>query len=188
MRLFIGIKLDPVISRRIEALQAGLRVGGGDVKWVAPANLHLTLHFLGETSSAALGVIQEAMDRGVGAFQPFVMRLQGIGAFPYLNRPRVVWVGVTSAVPTLKVLHRALGEHLVLPGFIPEPKFTPHITLGRVRSQKNLGALIPMLTKYADIDAGEQKVTEIVLVASQLTRSGPIYQVVSRAPLGVRSC
>src|SRR5947209_15246288 len=94
LRTFIALPLDDVQRRRVVALQQDLADAGGDVKWVEPENLHVTLLFLGEVDALEVVEVCRAVRGVAGATAPFSFGAAGVGAFPNLRRPRTVWVGV----------------------------------------------------------------------------------------------
>ena len=115
----------------------------------------------------------------------FTMSIEGMGAFPNPRRPRTLWVGVGSGAPDVSAVHDAIEAPLLDMGsYRRETRaYTPHITLGRVKGERNDEALAKALTKHAAWSAGETPVTEVHVMTSELTSKGPIYTVVGRAKL-----
>lgn len=130
MRLFVGIFPPAVVQRDVHAtLITAPR--GPRLRWTAPEKLHLTLAFLGECGADRLREIHAAVDAAARARAPFEIELHGLGAFPDLDRPRVLYVDVGAGVEDLRVVHAALREALP-PGLRPEsPPWRPHLTLAR---------------------------------------------------------
>ncbi|WP_221290592.1 RNA 2',3'-cyclic phosphodiesterase [Stygiolobus caldivivus] len=181
MRLFIAVKV-PQLPKITEALDALGRVGA-DVKLVEPWNIHLTLVFLGELPENKLDLIKDSMD--AVSFSSFKVKFFGTGAFPNLNKPRVLWIGLNEGVTQLRQLRGELYKQLVSRGIRPEDEkeFSPHLTLGRIKGPRNVVNLVQVLNEYASTDFGEVNVEEVTLFKSTLTPKGPIYD-----PLyGVRS-
>ncbi|MBW9140446.1 MAG: RNA 2',3'-cyclic phosphodiesterase [Candidatus Aramenus sp.] len=174
MRLFIAIKIEGIPT--ILSLLEDLRLIGADVKLVEPENVHVTLAFLGEVEDSRVEAIRSAMD-GV-KFNKFNVTLRGMGAFPSLSRPRVVWVGIEKGFNQMKEIRDQLVQNLKKVGVRPENdnEFLPHVTLGRVKGPRNLPKLSEFITKNADIIVGEMEVREITLFKSTLTPRGPIYE------------
>jgi 2'-5' RNA ligase len=167
------------------ALQEPLRRTAANVKWVEPQNLHVTLKFLGETQEALLEGIVRAMQAAAAGVEPFRLRLRGVGAFPNPRRPRVVWLGVVDGVEPLTGLAQRLEDGLAPLGVEPEGRpFRAHVTLGRVRNAAPGGRLAAEIEAMSATDVGEMMCTEIVLMRSQLSRSGPTYTPVETARLG----
>jgi 2'-5' RNA ligase len=175
MRLFAGIPIVDDARREISALLGRFREGDWPVRWVHDEGLHLTLKFFGEVAPERLEVIEEAVRFAGQSTGVLELRLDGLGAFPSMVRPRVLWVGI-EAPPALELLYDRLergGEAL---GFAPEGvPFRPHVTLGRVRE----GHRIP--TGGLD-EAGRSLAavpflgTRLVLYESVLTTQGPRYE------------
>ena len=126
-RLFVAIDPPETIRQQLAALCCGLP----DARWTEPAQLHLTLVFIGEVSGAAFLDIREVLDEIVA--QPFVLRCKGVGFFPPRGLPRVVWAGIEHCEP-LMLLQRKITTRLFQLGVeLENRKFSPHITLARLR-------------------------------------------------------
>src|SRR5690606_8650349 len=141
VRLFFAVKLPADEQEQLHDATARLRATDLPVRWVPPEHLHVTLKFLGTVAEPLVAAVQDAGARAAAGLAPFDARLGGIGAFPNVRRPRVVWVGVRDAEPLLR-LHAALEQALAPLGFAPEDRaFQPHVTLGRVRDGARPGQL-----------------------------------------------
>jgi 2'-5' RNA ligase len=181
-RGFISVDIDR--NEMVENLQAGLRKTGANLKLVNLDNIHLTLKFLGNTSEALVPKIKEIMEEGARNIAPFELELIGVGAFPNMNRIQVVWVG-TRCGEGLVDLAAYLEDELHQLGFKKEKrKFSPHITLARVKSARNLDSLRGVLKEHAEERFGVQRIDRIRLKRSELRPSGPIYSVVEEACFG----
>jgi RNA 2',3'-cyclic 3'-phosphodiesterase len=191
LRTFIAVDLPEASRRALLALQDGLKAGSRtNVKWVDPASIHLTLKFLGGTDTGLVPPILTVMAGAVRDVKPFAVELQGLGAFPNLNRVRVVWVGLGGEVEKLGLVQQRIEAGLVPLGFAAEDRpFSPHFTLGRVREQalpeerRRLGELI---ATTAFEGGGRFSVDAVHLMKSQLTRAGAIYTRLGSVELGKR--
>jgi 2'-5' RNA ligase len=175
IRCFIAIDVDnSEIVSKVVNIQRELETGGSKIKPVEPENLHLTLFFLGEQPSKVVERIQVAMS--TVQFKPFVMKLQGLGAFPSQERPRVIWVGVTQGFEEVQAIYRTLRPKLQAIPLRLEPKeeFAPHITIARVKFSGY--ALRKIIASLKDVELGLQEVKAIRLKKSTLTPRGPIYE------------
>jgi 2'-5' RNA ligase len=155
---------------------------GADLKVVEKENLHFTVKFLGEISEVQAS---EASTRLKGlSLRGAEVGVRGVGAFPSISRPRVVWAGVAqsdqqSITPLANTVITALdgiGERDKRP-------FQAHITLGRVRSERNVRQLERFLHDNSDMSFGLARLTELKLKSSQLTPGGPIYRDIGVYPL-----
>ena len=185
-RTFIAISPGKKIRDRLLWLQNKFAEEGAQAKWVEHDNLHVTLLFLGEVGMVTVPQVCKAVARATEEFAPFNMTIEGVGCFPTPRRPRVLWVGVGEGREEVTAIHDALEEPLMDLGCYrrEERRYVPHLTIGRIQGNRNDGVgLEGPLEEYADWKAGEITVKEILVMGSELTRSGPIYSVLSRAKL-----
>jgi 2'-5' RNA ligase len=184
-RLFIAVEIEDrsVLSRIIEVRNQIMGLGI-DAKPVEDENIHLTLRFLGDVEENLIPSIERAMEP-LASIPPFKMRVRGVGVFPDLRSPRVVWVGVGEGSEMLRsmrgILDRGLRGLKIYEG---EHSFTPHITIARVRGRANIDKLSMYVEENMDLDLGFSSVTRVVLKRSFLTPRGPIYSDVRRVILG----
>ena len=142
MRLFIAIELSQTMREEISQIQTHLKYAGADVKWVEKDNIHLTLKFLGEVSEEKAGEIKQILDQIGKGTRNFEISLEAIGAFPNIEHPRVIWVGLDKGAQESTALAAKVEEALLQIGFQKETRpFAAHFTIGRVRSPKNQAAL-----------------------------------------------
>ena len=181
MRCFISVDIeDQSLLDALEEAQRRLERTGAYLKCVERENIHVTVRFLGDVREGLVGELQRLIS-GVG-FTPFRVELSGLGAFPNLRRPRVVWTGISDGVEELIGIFRRLEPKLVGLGFKPEARgFSPHITLARVRSGRNRERLAGELAAHADEAFGEFEVEHIRLKKSILTPRGPIYSTIAES-------
>ncbi|MGE5586825.1 MAG: RNA 2',3'-cyclic phosphodiesterase [Clostridia bacterium] len=183
IRCFIAVFLDPALRPQVVALQRHLAQSGADVKWVEPENLHFTIKFLGDVEESRLAGLAASLRACVGEVNPFELSLGAAGAFPRLQDPRVIWVGVEAGRQPFVTLASMVEEAMKAEGFKREGKgISPHLTVGRARSGRNLHALADRLASSAPLE-GTMKVDKIQLVASELTSRGPIYNPVATVSL-----
>ena len=185
IRAFIAIELDEPVRRGLADLEEDLKRSGAEVKWVKPANLHLTLKFLGQVEEDAVSRVSGIMEEAVEGVAPFGLRIAGAGSFPRGRRPRVVWVAAHEAGSTLEAIHRRLEKGLSSVGVAPDGRrFVAHVTLGRVRSGRRSERLADDIDRAAEREFGEVTVDALTLFESTLTPTGPIYTAIGRASLG----
>lgn len=175
IRTFISIDVeDENILRELEGVQSLLIKSGADLKLVRRENIHLTLRFLGEIPISIVNNVGRIMDKL--NFSSFVMEVKGLGAFPKITRPNVIWVGVGEGHDEVVNIFNFLERELRKLGFRPETKsFHPHMTIARVRRRRNLERIIDVFNNYRNYVFGRMDVKSIRLKRSVLTPRGPIY-------------
>jgi 2'-5' RNA ligase len=183
-RSFVALRMDPDVEAAIEQFVDRLRALGNGIRWVPRANFHLTLRFLGneapipqlETLAADLAVI-------AGKTQPFSLTVQGIGSFPNLTRPRIIWVGLQGdGLIELAADVRAAASGA---GFGDEDHpYTPHLTIARVRDPKGSSELRNVLQGGHEHHFGVSTITSMALYRSMLDASGAKYIELHRWNLG----
>ncbi|MDQ7798653.1 MAG: RNA 2',3'-cyclic phosphodiesterase [Candidatus Edwardsbacteria bacterium] len=175
IRCFIALELPPDIRSILGEIIGQLKSSGADVKWVDPANIHLTLIFLGEIPEANVLRAGLALNVLKGKFKAIDSGLGGLGAFPSVDRPKVIWAGLSQGAEEIKEIYRQVEK--LTADISQEEKareFSPHLTLGRVRSNKNLMQLKEAV-KQANILKKGFEINRLVLMKSTLTREGAIY-------------
>jgi 2'-5' RNA ligase len=186
VRTFIAVEMSEEVRAAAARVIRRLARCEANLKWVEPENMHLTLKFLGEVDTLEIPEVCRAVAEAVTEVPSFSFDLAGVGAFPKIERPRTVWLGVTSGAEGLIELHKRIEKGLKKLGYPPEGrKFSPHLTLGRARrAGPGLAELSKLLPTLADEKAGTTVVDEVTVFSSELTREGPIYQALSHAELG----
>jgi len=163
------------ILTSVGALLVRLRGAGADVKWVRPEAVHLTLKFLDEIDSSQVERVKQAMMEAAAGHRPFDLRVSDIGGFPSLRSPRVIWAGI-SVGAELGLLQADLEDRLVREGFKRENRpFAPHLTLGRIRSGRDMDRALDILRESAGQVFGKAEIREIVLMESRLLPKGAEY-------------
>jgi 2'-5' RNA ligase len=172
-RGFIAIEIEPFSI--LKNFQQDIKKTGANVKLVEPENIHITLKFLGDTPEEQIDDIYEIISSTVAEIKPFEITMKGTGVFPNESYLKVIWVGI-SPVDIIASISKTLDEKLATLGFKKEKKnFSPHLTIGRVRSAKNKNELIKVIEKYKETTFKTFQVSSIKLKKSQLTPQGPIY-------------
>ncbi len=175
IRSFIAFDLDSdFVRKKLTEIQTLLVKTAADLRVVEPQNIHVTMRFLGDVRTDNIEKIYEAMKKAM--FVPFGVRIQGIGAFPDVRYPRVVWAGITHGANDLRSISSQLEPHLTALGFAPEPRgFSPHLTIARVRDGRNKEELAKFINERKDFDFGSIMATCLRLKKSDLTPKGPVY-------------
>lgn len=184
MRIFVAVNLPEAERLRIHDAMAPLREAGLPVRWSPPEAYHLTLKFLGEVRPELASRLPGALDRVAAATVPFGVQISGVGAFPTIRRPQVIWLGV-EPTPALRCLKQDLEWALADHGFERETRaFHPHITLGRTRDVDGAGAFRGLDDLAATLDfAGHMEIEFVDLMRSQVGRQGSRYSVLHSSPL-----
>jgi 2'-5' RNA ligase len=162
------------VRKRLSSVQTRLVQTGADVKLVETENIHVTMRFLGNVSIGMIEKIFEEMKKT--EFKPFNVQIQGVGVFPSLSYPRVVWAGITEGKDQLRDVFTKIEPRLQVLGFAPDPKgFSPHLTIARVRSGRNKTQLAEFVNKNASHKFGTIKAECLRLKKSALSPKGPTY-------------
>jgi 2'-5' RNA ligase len=187
MRTFIAIELPREIKSFLAELQNKLKESGADVKWVEPQNIHLTLKFLGEIDEKKLNAVTGITENVTKDKKAFPIRLSSMGAFPNIDYPRIIWIGIDKGDIEAKQIAEELEDNLTKIGIPKEDRpFSSHITIGRTRSTQNRNKLVWEIKNLMNISGQknlEFAVTKITLFESNLTPKGPIYKTLKEASL-----
>lgn len=184
MRAFIGIDLPEAVRESLGALQRELAESHADVKWVEPANLHITLKFLGEISEEQRREVEALLKRLAAQTPRFLVSLEGVGAFPSIRAPRVVWVGISQGSNAVTGLAESIERESAALGFQREEReFAPHLTLGRVRSGRQRRELTQRLETLTWTPLPAWSASTVTLYQSVLSAAGPRYSVLAEVPL-----
>ncbi|MCE5258891.1 MAG: RNA 2',3'-cyclic phosphodiesterase [Chloroflexi bacterium] len=189
VRTFIAAELGKGLMQEIGRVQGLLRAapGGRAVTWVRPEGIHLTFKFLGDTDEKRLPDVYEAVQH-IGSTHPaFTIAVSGLGCFPRVTRPRVVWLGLQDEKHQAQRLQQALDAELASIGFVREDRpFQPHLTLGRVRSSALSSEIEAVGRTAADQQVGQLgilMVDHLCVITSTLTPSGAVYHILYQANL-----
>lgn len=187
MRLFVAVPIPENVLSEIHKVQLELQAGlNKSVRWTNPASIHLTVKFLGETSANRIVDISRTMEDISSQVSLFSMVCCGIGVFPNIKHPAVVWLGLESP-PELFVLQKELETSLSHQGFAAENRaFSPHLTLGRVQmpfSMQEMEFLKQKIDEYLHQKIATIKVENLKLVKSNLLPTGPVYTTQRNFPL-----
>jgi len=175
MRTFVAIELPLKIKEEVEKAIAPFKKLNLDISWVKTANLHLTMRFLGEVDEKRIEDIITALEKALEEKEGFELDFESFGVFPDFRRPRVVWIGIEKGKENLIGLQRIIEQELSKLDF-PEEKrgFSPHLTIGRVKSPKGIERLTEQI-KSVNFKTCPIQVGEVVLMKSQLHPQGAIY-------------
>ncbi len=188
LRVFIAIELPTHICDAIQKQTARLReaLGSDFVRWVPTQNMHLTLKFLGDTSSSYLDFLKQMLIREADSCPQFDLQLGGLGAFPNSRKPRLIWIGI-HAPSNLASLQKNIEAGTTRLGYEQEERaFSPHLTIGRARqnvSPTDLQKIRVALDAIQLGNIGIARVDSIHLFKSDLQPGGSIYTKLFSAPL-----
>jgi 2'-5' RNA ligase len=182
IRAFIAVNLAPVVIEEIAKVQSALQSAGGDVRWVRMEGIHLTLKFLGDIARPQVEPILATLREALQEQPALLVHARGLGAFPNLKRPRVVWVGLIG--DGLKRLSDTIETALMPLDFPPEERdFKPHLTLGRVRTLRGWEQVLAVAKTHEQADFGQSRVEEVTLYQSDLRPDGAVYHQLGSIPL-----
>jgi len=196
IRTFVAIELDEEIRKAIagtqrqvqEQLMKQLRHTASDIRvqWVRPDSIHLTLKFLGDIDEARVEDIRTALLPAVGRQSRLAMEVGGLGVFPDLRLPRVLWVGLSGQVDALMRVAAEVEAALTGVGFPPESRpLSPHLTLARIkeRSREVGKGLADSGLMTQPFRVGSLAVKTVCLMKSDLKPSGAVYSRLVEVPL-----
>ncbi len=185
IRTFLAIPLDDEIIKQLVEVQRTLSMTGARVRWVAGENIHLTIKFLGDVRDGQIEEVCEVARRSAGQVEPFEFSVSGVMCVPPAGAARMVWVGVSDMTGRAKKLHDLLDQAYAQMGFRKENRsFRAHLTLGRVKSSRNVDRLRKAIEKFAQKDFGLQSADQLIVFSSQLKPDGPVYCPMATIKLG----
>jgi len=179
MRLFTAIDIPDDVREKLRGLTAEL-TPTAPLEWSAEANWHITTKFVGEFSDgpaieAALATVR------VPAFD---VEIRGLGWYPNPHQPRVLFAGV-AAPEELGDLHDQTDAACGRLGIPRETKrFSPHLTLARIKTPIPLLELRQVIGDLPTIDFGKFHVGSFWLYASRMGTQGSVYRKLKEFPLG----
>ncbi len=183
IRSFLAIDPPQEIYNEIVKIQERLRkTFQGDIRWVRPEGIHLTLKFFGYIYDSDVANISNVVKDNVMDMKALFLNVSGLGAFPSVNRPRVLWLGIDGDTEAVIRLQTKIDTALEGYGFKKEDRpFKPHLTLARIKEPKGLIGLAEAVTKngYA---AGGFSVRGLTLFKSDLRPTGAVYTKLSYFP------
>jgi RNA 2',3'-cyclic 3'-phosphodiesterase len=168
-RLFVAIDLPESTRQLLAALDPHIR----GVRWTDPAQMHLTLSFLGEVPDESDLALREKLS--AIEFGAFFLPIVGVGTFSAKGAAKIIWIGVGKAHPHLFQIHKRVQEAALALALDPELRpWHPHITIARCKDV-SVQSLRKFLQSNAEFDAGMVRVENFYLYSSKLTPAGPIH-------------
>ena len=182
IRTFIAMELDSFLQLALQNIQNELRgamlhAAPADISWVKPANIHITLKFLGEIPLKKVKVITKIFPKIFRDVPSFQIELGRLGVFPTLEHPKIIWVDINKGTEGIKNLAMTLENALCRLGYPKERReFTGHVTIGRVKSLKNREALTQAIKNFKFQESFPQTANKIIFFKSTLHSQGSIYE------------
>lgn len=185
MRTFIAIELDESIKAELQRAQGFFEDLHGKVQWTKPAQMHLTIKFLGEVPEDRIDRLKEVLCENAAKVESFEFRVEGLGSFPPAGRQlKILWAGV-NAPGQLSQLNDLFQQACTEFDCPPEQRrFSPHLTLGRIKDVRNPQAYRQIIIDRGKFSAGLQQVNSITLFRSDLRSEGAVYTRLETAKLG----
>lgn len=183
-RAFIAVALPVHVTEALGELQQKLRDFGIRMKYTDPENIHLTLKFLGDIRASDVEAINAQLSAAAGGFSPMTLSAAGMGAFPSIRRPRVLWTGVAGQRQRLEALQQEVENAMAAIGFEKEDRrFSGHFTLGRFKGKADADRLADAIRQFGSFTTEEFAADAVHLFESTLTPKGPIYRKLASHPL-----
>jgi len=184
MRCFVAVHVADPVRDLIVRVQDALRRSDAQVTWVRREALHLTLKFLGDLGEGQVGSLRTLLREEAAQWRPISLHYAGIGRFPERGAPRIVWAGAVGDLERLAGLAAAVERHAAAVGVPAERHpFVAHLTIGRVKSDRNLKGLQKAIEDQREVPLGKDEIRSVELIHSTLTPQGPIYETVETCPL-----
>ncbi len=180
IRCFVAIEIPVHVQSVFEKIQNELRTEIGKASWTKIGNFHLTLKFLGDVKKDSISDVCNAIDKVAKKQRPFSLEFGGIGTFPNLSRPRVLWIGLKQGIKITTSLSKYINNALSHCDVKSDERFHPHVTLARLRQHVDLRGYVDLFEEYQTIQNTAMAVDEITLVKSELQPNGAIYTPISR--------
>ena len=175
IRTFVCIEIPACVRERISRLQRDLSRTDAQISWTKPSNIHLTLKFLGDVTRSRIERVTRAVERAASSITPFEIEVGGAGCFPSPRSPRVLWIGLAGLPDSLRQLHARIEDELYGEGFPREAKrFSPHLTIARVRTPKNANRIAEELLATG-FESEMFQAREVIVMRSELNPSGSAY-------------
>lgn len=172
IRTFVAVKFP--MPPALRPVVRSLATMNWPVAPVSPDNLHVTLKFLGDTPAESCDAIQTQIAQSVIGQPPIVLRVEGLGAFPHVDRPSVIWVGLNDAQPLISIAQR-LETALEPLGFARESRpFHPHLTLARIKGRPPR-ELFELLRQHATTNFGTVEISSVEFIRSDREHEGARY-------------
>jgi 2'-5' RNA ligase len=176
IRSFLAIDLPTAIKERLAGQIRDLSPGTSGIKWVDARRIHLTLKFFGSISTERVDEINEVTRQVTLKKQFFSLTLAGVGGFPHIRRPRIIWAGLSCDLEALLKLVEELEIAYEQIGIAREDRsFHPHLTLGRNKTNQPNVKLFQRLSGWVEEESEPFGVEEIILYKSDLKPFGPVY-------------
>lgn len=186
IRSFLAVDPPREIIDAIGMIQDRLRKNiQGDIRWVRPQGIHLTLKFFGTIAESDVANISRVVEDTTSTIAPFTLGIKRVGAFPDVKRPRVLWLGMDGDVDILIRLQKEVDAELHKYGFEKEDRpFRPHLTLARIKDPRGLIGLAKIMEKRENYEAGSFSAAGLNLFKSELTPKGAVYTKLAYFPFG----
>lgn len=179
VRLFIALPTPAEVKQAMADVLARLRTTQADVRWETGGKLHATLRFLGDTDERLVPRIRESLEAIAAATPPCTVTYRSLGCFPDKRNPRVIWIGMEDPSDTLRRLNAEIEESVRAIGFEPEDReFHPHVTLGRVKSRRNVASLLAMMESLT-FQSNPVTIRDIHLIRSELKPTGSVHTIMA---------
>lgn len=176
VRAFIAVAVPQPILAALRDAQAVLRRSGLKMRWVPAENIHLTLKFLGDIPLTDVDGIRGVMAESAARYTPFSLCVKGMGVFPGIRKPRILWMGIGGERTTLMALHKTMETGLACIGFPEEARpFKSHLTLGRIKGRTEARKLGDAIRQFDGYASEPFAVDRIHLVKSDLKTAGAEY-------------
>ena len=176
IRAFIAFELPRRVTAAIAEIQKHLKQYLFNVRWVRPDNIHLTLKFLGDIKTTDIDTVGDAVENAADGFSPFSLEASGVGVFPNMHRPRVLWTGIAGQTAQLQQLHEAVEQRLESIGFPKETRpFRGHLTLGRIKGNIAPRSLHEAVAAHQGFQSGLFAVDRLYVFKSDLKPTGSEY-------------
>ncbi len=184
IRAFIALALPEHVTGALDRLQQKLKQFGIKMKYTDPENIHLTVKFLGDIRTGQADAIGEKLTQAADGFAPIELSAKGMGVFPGIRKPRVLWTGVGGHTENLEKLHAEVESAMEVLGFEKENRrFSAHLTLGRFKDRADQALLADAIRQFGGFESDSFTADALYLFKSTLTPKGPVYEILSDHPL-----
>jgi len=184
IRTFIAIELPGYIRNDLRKLQHVFTSHRLSIRWVKPLNMHLTISFLGDLEPSTVELVGRVLSETVVRYPIFELTPRGVGVFPSIRRPRIIWTGLAGQTDILGLLQNAVENALEPLGFaVGKHAYRGHLTLGRIKSRIDPKKLAQALRDHQEFVSQSFAVKRLVINKSELHPGGPVYTKLYEAAL-----